>query len=108
MLKFVGLQFAIKVAILWEGDDPKDVRHVTYKELHRDVCKLANALKAYGVRKGDNVAIYMPMVPEAAVAMVRIIQLRYPIKVSFVCFYFSFCFRFVVSYFCFTSYIRTT
>jgi acetyl-CoA synthetase len=58
-----------QVAILWEGDDPADVRRVTYGELHREVCRLANALKARGVRKGDRVAIYMPMVPEAAYAM---------------------------------------
>jgi len=72
-----------KVAILWEGDDPKDVRHVTYKELHRDVCKLANALKAYGVRKGDNVAIYMPMVPEAAVAMLACARIGAPHSMVF-------------------------
>jgi acetyl-CoA synthetase len=58
-----------QVAILWEGDEPGDVRRITYKELHREVCRLANALKARGVRKGDRVAIYMPMVPEAAYAM---------------------------------------
>jgi acetyl-CoA synthetase len=58
-----------QVAILWEGDEPGDVRKITYKELHRDVCRLANAMKARGVKKGDRVAIYMPMVPEAAYAM---------------------------------------
>jgi len=60
-----------KVAILWEGDDPQSIRKLTYRQLHSDVCKFANMLKAHGVRKGDNIAIYMPMVPEAAVAMVR-------------------------------------
>jgi acetyl-CoA synthetase len=58
-----------QVAILWEGDDPKDSKTVTYKQLHEQVCRLANALKAEGIKKGDVVTIYMPMVPEAAVAM---------------------------------------
>jgi len=58
-----------QTAILWEGDDPKDSRHVTYKELHDTVCRLANAMKSLGVKKGDRVTIYMPMVPEAAAAM---------------------------------------
>ena len=58
-----------QTAILWEGDDPADAKHITYKELHEDVCRFANALKARGVKKGDRVTIYMPMVPEAAVAM---------------------------------------
>src|SRR6185369_13698275 len=56
-------------AILWEGDDPGEDRRVTYRELHESVCRLANALKAKGVKKGDRVTIYMPMIPEAAVAM---------------------------------------
>ncbi len=60
---------ADQTAILWEGDDPKEHRHVSYAELHQSVCRLANALKAKGVRKGDRVTIYMPMIPEAAVAM---------------------------------------
>ena len=60
---------AEQVAILWEGDEPGDVRRITYRELHEEVCRLANALVARGVRKGDRVAIYMPMVPEAAYAM---------------------------------------
>jgi acetyl-CoA synthetase len=60
---------ADQVAILWEGDDAKEQRKVTYKELHEAVCRLANALKARGVKKGDRVCIYMPMVPEAAFAM---------------------------------------
>ena len=58
-----------KTAILWEGDDPADTKHITFKELHAQVCRFANALKARGVSKGDRVTIYMPMVPEAAVAM---------------------------------------
>ena len=58
-----------KTAILWEGDDPADAKHITFKELHAQVCRFANALKARGVYKGDRVTIYMPMVPEAAVAM---------------------------------------
>ncbi|MEQ9683741.1 MAG: acetate--CoA ligase, partial [Rhodospirillales bacterium] len=58
-----------QVAIIWEGDDPKDDAKITYKELHEQVCRLANALKARGIKKGDVVTIYMPMVPEAAYAM---------------------------------------
>jgi acetyl-CoA synthetase len=58
-----------QTAILWEGDDPKDSRNVTYKELHETVCRLANAMKSLGVKKGDRITIYMPMVPEAAAAM---------------------------------------
>jgi acetyl-CoA synthetase len=58
-----------QTAILWEGDNPAEHRHVTYRELHEAVCRLANVLKARGVRKGDRVTIYMPMIPEAAVAM---------------------------------------
>src|SRR3954470_19127173 len=58
-----------RTAILWEGDDPGEDRRVTYRELYESVCRLANALKAKGVRKGDRVTIYLPMIPEAAVAM---------------------------------------
>ncbi|HEI8867944.1 acetate--CoA ligase [Serratia sp. AKBS12] len=58
-----------QTAIIWEGDDPEQSKHVTYKQLHHDVCQFANVLKNLGVKKGDVVAIYMPMVPEAAVAM---------------------------------------
>jgi acetyl-CoA synthetase len=60
---------ADQTAILWEGDDPAEDRRVTYRELHDSVCRLANALKTEGVKKGDRVTIYMPMIPEAAVAM---------------------------------------
>jgi acetyl-CoA synthetase len=58
-----------KIAILWEGDTPNDVRRITYNELLAEVSKLANAMKSLGVKKGDRVTIYMPMVPEAAFAM---------------------------------------
>ena len=58
-----------QTAIIWEGDDPADAKHITYKDLHEQVCRFANALKARGIKKGDRVTIYMPMVPEAAVAM---------------------------------------
>jgi acetyl-CoA synthetase len=58
-----------QTAILWEGDDPKDSKRVTYRQLHDSVCRLANVLKSYGVKKGDRVTIYMPMIPEAAFAM---------------------------------------
>ncbi|MEM0910422.1 MAG: acetate--CoA ligase [Pseudomonadota bacterium] len=60
---------AKKVAIYWEGDNPEDEEKVTYQQLHYEVCKLANGLKKLGVGKGDRVAIYMPMVPQAAYAM---------------------------------------
>ena len=58
-----------QIAIIWEGDEPDDDAKITYKELHTNVCKFANALKSRGVKKGDRVCIYMPMVPEAAYAM---------------------------------------
>ena len=56
-------------AIIWEGDDPKDSEIITYAELHKKVCKFSNVLKANGAKKGDRITIYMPMVPEAAYAM---------------------------------------
>jgi len=58
-----------QVAIIWEGDSPNEDRKVTYRELHRDVCKFANVLKGLGIKKGDRICIYMPMIPETAVAM---------------------------------------
>ncbi|WP_133510821.1 acetate--CoA ligase [Candidatus Thiosymbion oneisti] len=58
-----------QVAIVWEGDDPAEDRRLTYRELYGQVCRLGNVLKSRGVRKGDRVCIYMPMIPEAAVAM---------------------------------------
>jgi acetyl-CoA synthetase len=57
------------VAIIWEGDDPSRDLKITYRELHERVCKFANALKALGAKKGDRITIYMPMIPEAAIAM---------------------------------------
>ena len=58
-----------QTAILWEGDDPKDDKKLTYKQLHAEVCRFANVLKARGVKKGDRVTIYMPMIPEAAISI---------------------------------------
>ncbi|WP_288449026.1 acetate--CoA ligase [uncultured Pseudomonas sp.] len=58
-----------QTAIIWEGDDPADSRHITYRELHREVCQLANALRGQDIHRGDVVTIYMPMIPEAVVAM---------------------------------------
>ncbi|WP_247481725.1 acetate--CoA ligase [Bradyrhizobium sp. 144] len=58
-----------QVAIIWEGDDPAESRHITYAELHDQVCRFANVLKSHGVKKGDTVTIYLPMIPEAAYAM---------------------------------------
>ncbi len=60
---------ANQTAIIFEGDDPSDSRNITYKELHEQVCRFANVLKAHGVKKGDRVTIYLPMIPEAAYAM---------------------------------------
>ena len=58
-----------KTAIIWEGDDPNEQESISYKELHKRVCKLANGLKSRGITKGDRVCIYLPMIPEAAIAM---------------------------------------
>jgi acetyl-CoA synthetase len=58
-----------QVAIIWEGDDPGDDDKITYKQLHEKVCKLANGMKELGIQKGDRVTIYLPMIPEIAVAM---------------------------------------
>lgn len=58
-----------KVAILWEGDNPEESRALTYRELHEQVCKFANVMKDLGVFKGDRVVLYLPMIPEAAIAM---------------------------------------
>ena len=57
------------IAIIWEGDDPADSRKITYAEAHAETCRMANVLKAHGVKKGDRVTIYLPMIPEAAFAM---------------------------------------
>ena len=59
-----------QTAIIWEPDDPKDAaQHISYKELHRRTCRMANILETLGVRRGDRVVIYLPMIPEAAYAM---------------------------------------
>jgi len=64
-----------QVAIIWEGDDPNQQRKVTYRELHEEVCRLANGLRTLGVKRGDRVTIYLPMVVEAAVAMLACARL---------------------------------
>jgi acetyl-CoA synthetase len=71
-----------KAAIIWEGE-PGDSRVITYGELHREVCQLANAMKSLGVKKGDRVAIYMPMIPEAAIAMLACARIGAPHSVVF-------------------------
>jgi len=58
-----------QTAIIFEGDDPNDSRHITYRELHAQVCRFANVLKSHGVKRGDRVTLYVPMIPEAAFAM---------------------------------------
>ena len=58
-----------KTAIIWEGDDPQESKHISYRELYLEVCLMANVLKSKGVKKGDRVTIYMPMIPEATYAM---------------------------------------
>jgi acetyl-CoA synthetase len=58
-----------QVAIIWEGDDPKDDKKITYRQLHAEVCRFANVLKKYGVKRGDRVTIYLSMIPDLAVAM---------------------------------------
>ena len=60
---------ASKTAIIWEGDDPKDSKEISFLELHKNICKFANLLKSRNIKKGDRVCIYMPMIPEAAYAM---------------------------------------
>ena len=60
---------ADQTAIIWEGDDPNESKHITYAELHDNVCRLANVMKSHAIKKGDRVTIYMPMIPEAAYAM---------------------------------------
>ncbi|MDP6851806.1 MAG: AMP-binding protein, partial [Prochlorococcaceae cyanobacterium ETNP1_MAG_8] len=73
---------ADKTALIWEGE-PGDVRRFTYKQLHAEVCRAANALKAIGINKGDLVALYMPMVPEAAIAMLACARIGAPHSVVF-------------------------
>ncbi|MGB2283328.1 MAG: AMP-binding protein, partial [Candidatus Puniceispirillaceae bacterium] len=58
-----------QTAIIWEGDEPDQHKHISYNALHAEVCRFANALRTRGIKKGDRVTIYMPMIPEAAVAM---------------------------------------
>ncbi len=72
-----------QTAIIWEGDDPGESEHITYKDLHARVCRFANALKAQGVNKGDTVTLYMPMIPEAAVAMLACARIGAPHSVVF-------------------------
>jgi acetyl-CoA synthetase len=64
-----------QVAIIWEGDDPSESKKITYKELHAEVCRFANVLRNREVKKGDTVTIYMPMIPEAAYAMLACARL---------------------------------
>src|ERR1700712_2418297 len=64
-----------QTAIIWEGDDPSESRHITYRELHDEVCRMANILRNRNVEKGDRVTIYMPMIPEAAYAMLACARL---------------------------------
>jgi acetyl-CoA synthetase len=71
-----------KAAIIWEGE-PGDTRIITYAELHREVCKFANVLKAQGIKKGDRVCLYMPMVPELAIAMLACTRIGAPHSIVF-------------------------
>ncbi len=64
-----------KIAIIWESDDPNISKKITYKELHQEVCRFSNGLRSLGVKKGDRVTIYMPMIPEAAIAMLSCARL---------------------------------
>jgi len=67
--RHLGTPTAKKTALIWQGDDDKNIKKFTYEQLHKEVCMFANVLKARGIKKGDRVAIYMPMVPELPVAM---------------------------------------
>ena len=71
-----------KAAIIWEGE-PGDTRVLTFGELHREVCKFANVLKGLGVKKGDRVALYMPMIPELAIAMLACTRIGAPHSIVF-------------------------
>ncbi|HSO43640.1 MAG TPA: AMP-binding protein, partial [Rhodospirillales bacterium] len=64
-----------QTALIFEGDDPSVSRHITYRELHEQVCKFANVLKAQGVKKGDRITIYLPMIPQLPVAMLACARL---------------------------------
>ncbi len=72
-----------KTAILWGGDGAANVRAISYSELLKDVCRVANVLKRLGVRKGDSVCLYMPMIPEAAIAMLACTRIGAPHSVVF-------------------------
>ncbi|HEY3778435.1 MAG TPA: acetate--CoA ligase [Rhizomicrobium sp.] len=74
---------ANETAILWEGDDPKESRAISYRELHEQVGRFANVLKASGVKRGDRVTIYLPMIPEAAFAMLACARIGAPHSVVF-------------------------
>ena len=65
-----------QTAIIWEGDDPKESKKITYRELHDEVCRFANILRNRNVKKGDRVTIYMPMIPEAAYAILACARTR--------------------------------
>jgi len=72
-----------QTAIIWEGDDPNESKHISYRDLHEQVCRLANGLKSLGIGKGDMVTIYMPMIPEAAVAMLACARIGAPHSIVF-------------------------
>ncbi|MBI3794801.1 MAG: AMP-binding protein, partial [Nitrospinae bacterium] len=72
-----------KAAIIWEGDDEKSTRVLTYQDVYRDVNRFALALKSHGVKKGDRVAIYMPMIPELAIAMLACARIGAPHSIVF-------------------------
>jgi acetyl-CoA synthetase len=72
-----------QTAIIWEGDDPADAKHISYRELYEQVCRFANGLKSLGIGKGDMVTIYMPMIPEAAIAMLACARIGAPHSVVF-------------------------
>ncbi|MDH3588148.1 MAG: acetate--CoA ligase [Gammaproteobacteria bacterium] len=72
-----------QTAIIWEGDDPADDETISYRQLHERVCRLANAMKDLGIAKGDTVTIYMPMIPEAAIAMLACARIGAPHSVVF-------------------------
>jgi acetyl-CoA synthetase len=80
--RFLGTATANKAALIWEGE-PGDERVLTYRQLHREVCKFANVLKSLGIGKGDRVAIYLPMIPEAAIAMLACTRIGAPHNVVF-------------------------
>ena len=72
-----------QTAIIWEGDDPNESKHITYRELHQQVGKFANVLKSLGVKRGDRVALYLPLIPELAIAMLACAKIGAPHAVVF-------------------------